>query len=304
MKQICHILILFLLFTFSSLHAVEFANFVEIGSIFGGLGLGAPQSTSDVIFSTRTGSSVLSGRGVFYNKVSSDSTSPVLFPQIGYGFSLNKKFIWDFNVIANKTNILNQYFAGTNGSYYRDHYESHSYSVKSSIGYRFFQDHVIKIGYGFDRVDSPTEFIMGGTIHAYGTGFMDQGSSGPYGGFELNLPLTQSRKFFIFTDLYYYYSKGTLNFNASAYGRSYLTFYRGDAGVEAHSALGYGGIKYYIYKNYGLKIGIFEQFTMSKVLNVNGFNYDNGYITPMIRTNKNENWNNFRGVYIAFTTRI
>ncbi len=283
------------------------AQFINFGSVVGSLSPNTPQSTSEIIRDA-IGAASLLGAGGIYVEGSTRTKSSIIYPQGGYGdlFSFDKRFLWEISAQVYKDSFTETFFTSIRDTR-RDRQNTRETDLRGALGYKVVDEHILKIGYGVNRVNSPSELwqFTASEITAGGDGENTQNSSGPYLGIELNFPLNKGRTLYLFADGFWYYSKGELKFNSLLAGPAYLSVIDGTATVEANSFIGLLGVKIYLYKKkYGLKLGLFGQLTASKVLTTEGIFYENGTIAPLIRLNSKLNTGIFRGIYIGFTSKI
>ena len=286
------------------------ASLIDFGSVVGSLSPTAPKSTSEIIAASKSVSTALSGQRAFFFEADTETRSPLLYPQFGYGMTFLDDFLWEFKVLWDKTSETDRTFVSTNNDFLLERQRTDESEFKFALGYNFAAEHLVKVGWGWSWLNSPGEqlLIQGGSFGAYGPGSTDQSAQGPLAGLEFNFPLelfdTTDRIYF-YTDLYYQLARGYLNFNSYAVGPNYTSVLDGSTSIEAHSVTAFVGFKFYVYEVYGIKLSYFFQRSFSRVINLDGYLYENNIFIPLVKPNPREIiTGDFQGLYIGFTTKM
>lgn len=175
-----------------------------------------------------------------------------------------------------------------------------------ALGWFFDGESALKIGFNFNTVIAPMHTEeLGIASNGWGAGNNTLFNQGPFVGLEINIPFDDAKKFYFFTDVYYYYVRGKLHFDAAFFNESQVvTYYNGESSLEAHSLHIMLGMKFYPFESYGIKIGGFIQESASRTENLSGLYYTQGLVVPLIRTNKKTTMQFFYGGYIGITSRF
>ncbi|MCB1318657.1 MAG: hypothetical protein KDK34_00305 [Leptospiraceae bacterium] len=293
-------------------HAPLAAQNLSVGSVIGSAEPTAPQSTGEIVRASQIGLSALAGQAAFYERVTNDVESSLLYPQATYGqrFWFYEDLIWEVGVYANKITDTEQIFLGTNGDVLIDRQHTEENDYKLALGLNFDAEHIMRVGWNWNTVDSPSTSWFAGSnqfappwyFQAYGEGSINQNMDGPYAGLELNFPIDAERKFYVYGELYGFTADGHLNFSSFALGPSTIRFFEGSSNVFALSVLFQAGGKYFFYEDWGIKLGLFWQKSYVRVRSTDGFIFSNYLFFPLSQGKQNFNGFN-NGLYIGLTGR-